>query len=361
LKTVHDILTKIAQRNTQKDKALKHLEGVIRRLQEEEKEPKPKDKEVLERLAAIESHLCELKATKTYVQAAATLPSVPAIVKPALAPEKKQQLEQAKKERSQYEITVTANKAPKETKEALATTNYKDITAKCQDAINKANIEGSPTLKGINKLGKDALRLQFNSIEDAKTVRGTEVNWEEAYPGLAIHKPKYGVVIHGVPTGAIDMDGDYHETIKEWEAENAGRKIKIVKVSPLRRKEKHKLTAHQSIVIFTEDPSAADQCIRLGFFIDNQRLKVEKYAPHLHINQCYKCHGYGHRSIHCKKKDRCGRCGQEGYIAINCNAEKPCCANCNEPHEAWNIICPRRMEEGNKLHQMRLKAPPFFA
>jgi len=50
LKTVHDILTRIAQRNTQKDKALKHFEGVIRRLQKEEKAPKPKDKEVLERL-----------------------------------------------------------------------------------------------------------------------------------------------------------------------------------------------------------------------------------------------------------------------------------------------------------------------
>src|SRR5579859_4131600 len=62
LKTIRDILTKITQKNAQKDKALKHLEGVIRRLQEEEKEPKPKDKEVLEKLAAIESHLCELKA-----------------------------------------------------------------------------------------------------------------------------------------------------------------------------------------------------------------------------------------------------------------------------------------------------------
>ena len=228
LKTVYDILTKIAQRNTQKDKALKHLEGVIRRLQEEEREPKPKDREVLERLAAIKSHLSELKTTKTYAQVAATLPPVPATVKPALAPEKKQQLEQAKKERSQYEITITANKAPKETKEAITMTNYKDITARCQDAINKANIEGSPTLKGINRLSKDTLHLQFKSIKDTKTVRGTEVNWEEAYPGLAIHKPKYGVFIHGVPMGAIDMDGDHHETVKEWEAENTGRKIKIV-------------------------------------------------------------------------------------------------------------------------------------
>jgi hypothetical protein len=37
LKMVHDILTKITHKNTQKDKALKHLEGVIRRLQESRK------------------------------------------------------------------------------------------------------------------------------------------------------------------------------------------------------------------------------------------------------------------------------------------------------------------------------------
>jgi len=36
LKTDYDILTKIAQKNTQKDKALKYLKGVIRRLQVEE-------------------------------------------------------------------------------------------------------------------------------------------------------------------------------------------------------------------------------------------------------------------------------------------------------------------------------------
>jgi hypothetical protein len=89
----------------------------------------------------------------------------------------------------------------------------------------------------INKLGKNTLQLQFRTIDEAKAVREARVTWEEAYPGLAMHKPKYGPVIHGVPTGAIDLDDLKHDnTIKEWETDNSSRNIKIVKASPLRRR-----------------------------------------------------------------------------------------------------------------------------
>ena len=43
-------------------------------------------------------------------------------------------------------------------------------------------------------------------------------------------------------------------------------------------KEQHRPTAHQSIVVFTKDAAGADRCIKLGFFIDSQKLKAEKYA-----------------------------------------------------------------------------------
>src|SRR5579859_5237186 len=191
--------------------------------------------------------------------------------------------------------------------------------------------------------------------------KSLNADWGQAYEGLEAHKPQYGIVVHGVPTEVIDGGTRTEETIKRWEEDNTQRDVKIIRIAPLRRNIKHKPAAHKSVVVFMDSAKAADKCILVGFIINNQKLKAEKYAPNLHINQCFKCHAYGHRSTTCKRKEKCGRCGKEDHTTNGCEAAEPHCANCEGKHEAWHLEYDKRSEEGRQLHQLRTEASALFS
>jgi hypothetical protein len=210
-------------------------------------------------------------------------------------------------------------------------------------------------------LGTTALKLHFRTKEEAAKAKSLNADWGQAYEGLEAHKPQYGIVVHGVPTEVIDGGTPAEETVKHWEEDNAQRDVKIIRITPLRRNIKHKPEAHKSVVVFMESAKAANECILLGFMVDNQKLKAEKYAPNLHINQCYKCHAYGHRSTTCKHKEKCGRCGKEDHTTNRCEADEPHCANCSGNHEAWHLECDKRSEEGRRLHQLRTEASALYS
>jgi len=95
------------------------------------------------------------------------------------------------------------------------------------------------------------------------------------------------------------------------------------------------MSLNSSVIIFTEDPHAADKCIKLGFFINSLRHKAEKYAPQLHITQCYNCYDYGHHATYCKRKTKCGNCASEEHPTAECQSEEHCSCGCKGPHPAW--------------------------
>src|SRR5271170_3501562 len=94
--------------------------------------------------------------------------------------------------------------------------------------------------------------------EQAKQLR--QINWETAFEGLTVRKPKYGIVIHAVPKDEFNtlIDTMNKSTVERMERENS---TPIVNIAPLHRKEKENST-DASIVVFTTDPYAADRCIR---------------------------------------------------------------------------------------------------
>jgi len=230
-------------------------------------------------------------ATKTYAEAAASTPS-PITTKPPMGPAKRQQEEEAKKENAKYSITLTAKAAPEDTKKTLVNALPKQIKEQCQQTIDAADIPCQPKITSINKLTKDQLRLQLRTVEQAQNLRNAQVDWNTAYEGLKMHKPMYPKVVHRVRTDAINLNDDHSNTISEWETENLSRGIKIVKIATLRRRAKHTPTAHRSLIIYTDDKDAAKKCLELRFIIDSLRHKVEKFAPDLYINQCFKCHEF---------------------------------------------------------------------
>jgi hypothetical protein len=307
----------------------------------------------------MEEHLAEIKAStkeippaKTWAQIASANTST---AETARAKRREMQAK-LKKDRAPYEVTLTT--ADDETKNALSTLSAKEIAKRCQDFIyDTANINAN--LNGINKI-TNGIRLQCKTPSDADVLR--TVDWKAAFDGLEVHKPKYGIVVHGIPTKDLEdlnKESVNTELIQEWEAANDGLKIKKIKY--LRRKPRaNREPANQSVIVFTEDPYAADKCIRFGFFINSLHHKAERYAPQLHVNQCYKCFDYSHRATHCKRKEKCGHCGTETHLTAKCQATEHCCCACKGNHQAWSPLCPERDAESQRLKKLRMETSPFF-
>ena len=191
------------------------------------------------------------------------------------------------------------------------------------------------------------------------------MDWNTAFEGLAVHIPKYGIVVHEVSTADLAHTFENEEvmtaTIKEWEVANPG--LIIAKITRLRRKPQEtangELSRRQSVV-FTEDPNAGDKCIRFGFFINSLHHKTARYAPQYFLTQCYKCFQYGHRATYCKHKEKCGNCGAENHRTNDCKSAEHTCCRCKGNHQAWSLECPDRAAEQARLEQLRKDTSPFF-
>jgi len=216
-------------------------------------------------------------------------------------------------------------------------------------------------LQGVNKLGRDMVHVEVKTSGAAKAIKDANIDWNKAYTGMKLYKPQYRIVVHRVLMETIDLNADYSKTKKEWERLNANNEIKITSITLLcKAREQHRPTAHRSIVVFSEDATAADRCIKLSFFINNQKVRAERYVPHLHINQCYKCHGYGHRSTTCKKKEKCRKCAKEDHPTVQCTSDTLRCVSCDRKHEVWHVECPSRSTEGMYLAMPKMETSPFY-
>ena len=240
-------------------------------------------------------------------------------------------------ERAKREVILTLEAAEENTQEELLQASHATITAKCTKAVreNIPNQETAPTIKGVQKLKSGDIRVCCSSPEEAETLR--QIDWNVAYLSLKIRKPKYGIVIHGVPTSMLDAANIYSEDIHRLETQNANKLLKVLKIVPLRCKTPTDDPAlHNSVVIFLDSPIAADTCIKEEVFIDHCFFgAVEKYAPQLRRTQCYNCQRFGHTASQCRAPHPiCGKCsGQHRTQA--CTESNFKYAGCQGDHPAW--------------------------
>ena len=176
-----------------------------------------------------------------------------------------------------------------------------------------------------------------------------------------MRKPKYGIVLHAVPTHDLDSTNVKEHTMKYLEQENHGKDIHILKVAPLRRRPRdhHSPTKHNSVIVYMDNAEAADKCIKTGFYINHARYMPEKYTPQLRITQCFNCQAYGHLASQCKHKPACGKCGGE-HTTRECNSVEFSCIGCGGDHPAWHHECPKRIEVSKKRAETRRKTSTYF-
>ena len=119
------------------------------------------------------------------------------------------------------------------------------------------------------------------------------------------------------------------------------------------RKDNHddKVKLHHSIVVYMNNPHAANKCITNGFYVDYIRQTAEKFAPQYQIIQCFSCCDYGHRAINCKRHSRCAKC-EEKHDTRECTSNTVHCFQCKGSHEAWHPQCPARIAEKNRLEEL---------
>jgi len=280
----------------------------------------------------------------------------------AISPEKEEEL---KEKRHKTAVTLTMAKVLEVTKAHFRETPAKAVTKSFQQAINavyNGKTETIPQVCGFNILSGDTIRLQCVD-EKSATVLKESMEWNKACAGIELKKRKYGIVVHGISKADLNPSSATRDEINELEEDNKRTNLHIAEILPLRRRAKrHEAALHQSIIIFTNCPHEADDCINQGVIVKGQHYDAEKYTPQLNITQCFRCYGYGHRAPECTTIHlQCGKCGKKEHDTKSCPEDStPRCFHCQGPHPAWHIECRRRDEESQRLLQERSKTSPFY-
>ena len=245
-----------------------------------------------------------------------------------------------------------------DTREQIAQHSHSEITIKLQQNVENQVKDNPLNIKGIEKLRSNDIRIHCNTEHEAEQLR--RVKWDEAYSGLTVHQPKYGITMTGISKTQINPDELRNsEIIRQLEDQNKENKIKIVGMKTLRRKHKDN-AQYYSIVIFLSTSEAADRCIKHGFYINYQRLYPERYNPQYQLIQCYKCQKFGHHATACKSlHETCAKCS-EHHSTAHCHSETHKCTNCKGEHPAWKNECPHKMSAIQKLIIRKREAPPYF-
>lgn len=105
--------------------------------------------------------------------------------------------------------------------------------------------------------------------------------------------------------------------------------------------------------VFSCHPLVRERLVTAGrISLEWNRCRVRDYAG---VTRCYQCQRFGHTAQHCRSKQTCGHCAQEGHNIKSCTSltTPPKCSNCSRfgrpaAHAVTDQACPayvRSLEE----------------
>jgi hypothetical protein len=315
-------------------------------------------KEIKEAMKSMEKLLTASGGPQTWAQiAGGSLKTENANIRAYEEVAKREQLEQARKEKAKTQITLTFRNATEDQLKTLETTKEEAYAAQLQNYIREqhpASMSGL-TINKVQKLPGKMLKIECNTETEATQLQ--EVDWENRFSGASLVHTEYGIVLHGVSKQVIDTTVSTQKDMQEIiQSTNV---INVQRVTPLTKKPRSPNTSTQSIVIFTRCPKEANDAIVDGIRIEGRYYAAKRYNLQHQIKQCFKCQGYGHKADRCTRKTVCGRCAQE-HETRTCTQEVNKCTHCSGTHPAWHHECPRRLKEHEKLEALIATTPPFF-
>lgn len=219
------------------------------------------------------------------------------------------------------------------TKQNSATT-LKDI----ENNVNKTEVKVYSTRN--TREGGIVLRCEnANETMKVKQIINDKLggNYEVVLPKVKCPRLRITNIDESIPKESIiDELKKHNEQIQNIE-------MRLITVIPRKKK------ANSTNDIIIESKSESFQrLIDLGvLYLPWRECNI---SEHLHINRCYKCCGFFHKSTECKRTQKCSHCGGD-HKYTECKSKKLCCINCKNAndklgskldhnHHAWSKQCP---------------------
>ncbi|KAL8680752.1 MAG: hypothetical protein Q9224_006916 [Gallowayella concinna] len=183
-------------------------------------------------------------------------------------------------------------------------------------------------------------------------------------PQASIAVPTYGVIVDGIRVETANLENQ-KGVIEELQRQNCGVLTPERNIASLRWLTKPKRNFCSLVIEFTEAAACNAVVGAQELFWNNELRRTRRFIPGCNLNQCFKCHQYGHRSTQCKNPACCGYCSEKEHVTAACpsqeHGKKSKCPLCRMEHPAWSRDCKVRKEQKDKARVRIEGAPRFWA
>jgi hypothetical protein len=155
-------------------------------------------------------------------------------------------------------------------------------------------------------------------------------------------------MVHSVRTNRVKT-ADQEKAIAELQAQNPQlkNKVKFLKLT-WKTKTLKSGKPYGPLLTDVETPDEANIMVEEGLLHGKEPKECEIFGSECNMTQCYKCQGYGHIAVTCRKPQTCANCAKE-YHSGGCptldDPSKHFCCDCKGKHHTWDRACPVRRAE----------------
>jgi hypothetical protein len=182
--------------------------------------------------------------------------------------------------------------------------------------------------------------IRFRDAQSAETARNNTAWLEELGNETKLVKPRFGVVVHRVPTEDFALDREKQEGIEKIMGKNnlTEKGFQIKDIAWLKKKDRP-LGRSASMGIWLNTPEAAELIINNGLLVGQRYIgSVEPYK--VELKRCHRCQRFGHLAWSCKEQVKCGHCSGQHDQRHCPPGIRPRCADCNGEHPTGDRRCP---------------------
>ncbi|EED16651.1 zinc knuckle domain protein [Talaromyces stipitatus ATCC 10500] len=150
--------------------------------------------------------------------------------------------------------------------------------------------------------------IRFRDAQSAETAQNNTAWLEELGNETRLVKPRFGIVVHRVPTEDFDLEKEKREGIEKIMEENdlAEKGFKIEDIAWLKKKDRP-LGKATSMGIWLNTLEAAESIINNGLLVGQRYIgSVEPYK--VKLKRCYHCQKFGYLAWSCKEQVKCSHC-----------------------------------------------------
>lgn len=195
---------------------------------------------------------------------------------------------------------------------------FKDI----EQNVNKAEVK----VCGTRNVREGGIVLRCENVNETMKVKQIineklGENYEVVLPKVKCPRLRISNIDDSTPNESIIAELKTHnESIQNID-------MRLVTVIPRKKK------ANSTKEVVVEVQSDSYQRI-LDLGVLTLPWRECKITEHLHVNRCYKCCGFFHKSTNCKHDQKCSQCGGN-HKHTECKAKKLTCVNCKNANEKY--------------------------